>query len=203
MTIKSEKKRLEHLLRDDFIADSDSDSEEETGGRRYSRVKPLGWDSLFFEDPGSDKTRKKLDSPDASAADVSAASVLQDGKMFLMQLPEQLLPLTDDQLLSTNGYIGRMRVYASGRVEFVDDTSANNIQTYDCLRSEESMSTLAIKEEDGSQTLVEIRSKTEPSCNVCREHVLLMEDEEAVSCGLLQATERLVLIPDDASSDPR
>lgn len=192
---KEDGKPLKNLMRDDFITDT-SEDEDSDGEQKYSSMKPIGWDSLFFEE----KEDKKSDSPPepAATADVSPASVLQDGRMFLIQLPEQMIPLTDDQLITSAGAIGRMRIYASGRVEFVDETMEESVETFTCLRSDDAVTTIAIKDENGTETLIDIRTDAPSSGTRKQEHVVLYDSEEreAVSCGTLNPLDKLVLIPD-------
>ena len=199
---KADSKPLKNLMKDDFIADS-SDEEDSDGERKYSSVKPIGWDSLFFED----KDDKKVDSPGEpppAAADVSASSALQDGRMLLIQLPEQMIPLTDDQLISSSGSIGKMRIYASGRVDFVDETVDENPENFTCLRADDAVTTIAIKDENGTETLIDLKVDAPSSGTMQQQHVVFydMEEREAVSCGLLNPVDKLVLMP-DVQSDVR
>lgn len=204
--VKSEKKPpcdpkpLSDLMKDDFIAtsseeDDDSDDEKRT---KYSKTKPIGWDALYFDEKEENPVVRRESPLNHS---VGPGLLFTPDKMFLMQLPDTIVPSNEEELISSDGYIGKMRVYSSGRVEFVDETVKDNVSIYDCLPADANVTSIPVKEEDGSEKLMDLAIQIPASCMNCTQHVIHLDTEEgeAISCGILNPVEKVILVPDPAS----
>jgi VCBS repeat-containing protein len=218
--ISSPSKITKHgYLRDDFVVDS-SEGEDSDGERKRSRrfkVKPIGWDTLF--ETNDDKVKSDAQSEKPNSPKIGAASLLKEGKPLLFQLPEQLIPrLTDhddddeaetkklalEAISNRNGFLGTLRVYDSGRVEFVHDDEVNTSSrdedaAYELIRSEEVDGTITIKQEDGSTVVIPTAITTANSQYVprSRQEVVCLDlnQEEAISVGTVNLQEKLIMLP--------
>ena len=201
------KKKTEDYMRDDFVVDSSEGSESDGEDRKRSRrfkAKPIGWDTLF---EGNEEVKDvKPVSPDSNCL---TSSLLREGKLLLIQLPDQLIPrmtnekddatnkLTLEAIQAKNGFLGKLRVYESGAVEFVCEEDQE--QRFHLIRSEEEMVNLiSIKQEDGTEIKVPVSSQTTSSLVRHRQEIISLdftEEEEAVCVGRVDHLEKLILIP--------
>ena len=211
LTSSSPVKRDKYLL-DDFVVES-SEEEEESGdedkkrSRRF-KAKPIGWDTLFSRNKQQEK--KKIKTEEKPNCLPSVSSLLKEGSKILVQLPPQLVPRLEDNeetsklalqaIEEKNGFLGKLRVYESGRVELVcQEEEGNNSMEEDSLyeltRSEEVVTMITVKHEDGTETLVPVLPQMPSTCS--RQEVVSFDltEKEAVSLGDLDPQYKLVLVP--------
>ena len=201
------KKKTEDYMRDDFVVDSSEGSESDGEDRKRSRrfkVKPIGWDTLF---EGNEEVKDVK--PVSSDSECLTSALLREGKLLLIQLPDQLIPrmtnekdddatnkLTLEAIQEKNGFLGRLRVYESGAVDFVYEEDQE--QGFDLIRSEEDiLNLISIKQEDGTEIKVPVASQTTSSFVRHRQEIISLDfsEEEAVSMGRVDHLEKLILIP--------
>jgi len=194
--IKDEVKKKVDDDRVDYIIDSS----DEEGSPKIPALEPFGFDFLYSVAKKRNKSKheeeESMEVDDTH--DSTIASLLeQEGKVIFFQLSDQLIPqmsslgdlndssqdvnrLTLDALAEKNGYLGTIRVYESGRIDFTTSegieppsktvrkssqqsssySQSNNFdaQLFSVIKAEENVSqkkneepSILVKNEDGSR----------------------------------------------------
>lgn len=215
-----DKTTKEGYLRDDFVVDSseDEDSDYERKRSRRFKVKPIGWNTLFENE---DKKKAVSDEKPEQPSSADAASMLTEGRALLIQLPDKLIPrlngdeedstkkLTLEAIGNRNGFLGTLKVYESGRLEFFHDDDGDvkpstssavvveDDSVYEVIRSEEVVTSVIIKQEDGSEVVVPVGSQAPQFIPRNRQEVIALDlnEREAVSVGKVNLAEKLIVLP--------